>query len=101
MKRCDTRGCGEIIGSEHKYCSGCRVSETTDYDPRFDRAQTVEGAKARYVSHDLPGYDEDALEDDLERLFLDGMNPDKRDRPTIETQETIGDGGYDRKTVGK
>ncbi len=44
-----------------------RVSESTDYDPRFDHAQTVKGAKARYVDDD--GYSIGDLESDLERLL--------------------------------
>lgn len=46
-----------------------RITETMYYDPRFDRAQTVEGAKARYISDNFPEYDEDMLEADLDRLL--------------------------------
>ena len=44
-----------------------RVGETTDWDPRSERARSVEGAKARYVGQE--GYDEADLERDLERLL--------------------------------
>jgi len=54
-------------------------SETTDYDPRYDRAQTIEGAKARYVSED--GYGEEQLEADLERLLTESEHPDGREQP--------------------
>jgi len=50
---------------------------TTDYDPRYDRAQTIEGAQGRYISADLPDYDVVALEADLERLLIRGENPDR------------------------
>lgn len=53
------------------------VSETTDYDPRYERAQTVEGAKARYVSDDLPDYDLDDLERDVARILDEGDHPDR------------------------
>ena len=74
-----------------------QVAETTDYDPRFERAQTVEGAKARYVSDDLPDYGIDDLERDVGRVLEQGRNPDKRDRPTFEGQVVIGDGGNPEK----
>lgn len=48
---------------------------TPDYDPRYDRAQTVAGAKARYVQ--LDGYTLAKLESDLERLLSGGENPDR------------------------
>jgi len=109
MRVCRVRGCDETIGVEHSACPDHRggrfplsapandkldrmlanVSETHDYDPRHDRAQSVDGAKARYVTDDLPEYDEDALERDLERLMTGGENPDRRERPTIETQEAV------------
>lgn len=44
------------------------TAETTDYDPRYDRAQSIEGAKARYLD-DVLEYDEADLERDLERLL--------------------------------
>ena len=52
--------------------------ETPDYDPRFERAQTVEGAKARYVSDDSPGYGIVELERDIGRVLREGENPDVR-----------------------
>lgn len=65
-----------------------RVLETTDYDPRYARAQTVEGAKARYVSDDLPGYGEAELEADLDRIIrFEGPNPDK---PRAESEPILG-----------
>jgi hypothetical protein len=61
-----------------------RTAETPDYDPRYDRAQNVEGAKARYLSGDLPDYDLDAFEADVERLLEQGDYPDRtaEDRAT-------------------
>jgi len=50
--------------------------DTHDYDPRYDRAQTIAGAKARYVTDDLPAYDEAALERDVDRLLTEGDTPD-------------------------
>ncbi len=44
------------------------IFDTLDYDPRYDHAQSVEGAKARYMDSDL-SYDESDLEEDLERLI--------------------------------
>lgn len=41
--------------------------ETPDYDPRYDEAQSIEGAKARYVQ--LEGYSIHDLERDLDRLI--------------------------------
>ena len=70
-----------------------KVHETHDYDPWCERAQTIDGAKARYVSDDLPGYDLDMLESDVDRLLRVGENPEKRDRPIIEVQEVLADGG--------
>lgn len=43
------------------------IHETSDFDPRYSRAQTIEGAKARYLNED--GYDLGDLEDDLDRLM--------------------------------
>jgi len=54
-----------------------RTAETPEYDPRYDRAQTVEGAKARYLSDDLPGYGLDAFETDVERVLEQGDHPDR------------------------
>lgn len=42
--------------------------KTPDYDPRYSSAQSVKGAKARYVSDDVD-YDEEDLEKDLTRLL--------------------------------
>lgn len=61
------------------------TSKTTDYDPRYDRAQTVRGAKARYLSEDLE-YDEAMLEADLERLLDSGENPDRYDPKLTEPE---------------
>lgn len=69
------------------------TSDTPDYDPRFDRAQTIDGAKARYVSDDLSGYGLEDMESDVLRILTDGENPDKRDRPVIHGQKAVGDGG--------
>lgn len=44
------------------------ISETHDYDPRYERAQSVEGAQARYLNEDLD-YDLDDLDRDLGRLL--------------------------------
>lgn len=38
-----------------------QISETTDWDPRYDKAQSIEGAKSRYVELD------EYTEEDLER----------------------------------
>jgi len=46
-------------------------SDTHNYDPRYDRAQTVEGAKARYVENDT-GYDIGDLEADIMRILTEG-----------------------------
>jgi hypothetical protein len=43
------------------------ISKTSDYDPRFERAQTIAGAKARYV--ELDDYLLADLESDVERLL--------------------------------
>jgi len=58
------------LGQAHDYCPRHRstVADTTDYDPRYERAQTVGGAKARYVSGDTE-YDIGDLETDLDRLL--------------------------------
>jgi hypothetical protein len=68
-----------------------RTAETPEYDPRYDRAQTVEGAKARYLSDDLPDYDLDAFEADVERLLEQGDHPDAEKPPLamFEGQEVI------------
>lgn len=55
---------------------GSQTSETPDYDPRFDRAQTIEGAKARYADPDLD-YDIQDLEADVERILEQGERPDQ------------------------
>ena len=68
-----------------------RTAETPEYDPRHDRAQTVEGAKARYLSDDLPGYGLDAFEADVERVLEQGDHPDeeKPPFPMFEGQEIV------------
>jgi len=58
------------------------TAETTPYDPRYDRAQTVEGAKARYVYRE--NYTERDLEADLERLLTRGEHPDGPDVPSYD-----------------
>jgi hypothetical protein len=50
------------------------ISKTPEFDPRTDRAQTVEGAKARYIQQDT--YSLDDLEADVERLLEEGEYPD-------------------------
>lgn len=60
------------------------VAETSDFDPRYERAQTIDGAKARYVSDDFPDYGETMLEGDIDRLLREGEYPDKDDEPTLE-----------------
>lgn len=59
------------------------ISETTDYDPRYERAQTIEGAEARWLDQD--GYTEVDLERDIERLIETSEYPD-RDRPDLTGQ---------------
>lgn len=82
----------EILGNSP---GASRTAETTDYDPRYDRAQTVEGAKARYVSDDLPDYGLDMLEADVARVLVEGDYPDRDGReepeevPRFEGQEVI------------
>jgi hypothetical protein len=76
MKACDNDGCRSTVGRGRKYCPGCRTADTPDYDPRFDRAQTIDGAKARYVADDLPEYDIQMLEADVDRILRGGENPD-------------------------
>lgn len=51
------------------------IAETTAYDPRFDRAQTVDGATARYVAHDTD-YDLKDFERDVARLLTGDSYPD-------------------------
>jgi len=65
-----------------------RVSETTDYDPRYDRAQSVEGAKARYVDDQL-AYSLADMERDVARVLQEGANPDRQGRPILGGQEVI------------
>lgn len=65
-----------------------RGADPPDYDPRYNRAQTVEGAKVRYVSDDLPDYGLDDLERDLTRVLEQGSYPD-REVPLFEGQEVI------------
>lgn len=52
-----------------------RTADTHDYDPRFNRAQTVAGAKARYVDPELD-YTLDDMERDIGRLLSGGEWPD-------------------------
>jgi len=60
------------------------TAETTGYDPRYERAQTIEGAKARYVADDCPAYGIERLEADIERLLRGGDHPDGRDEPLLD-----------------
>jgi hypothetical protein len=46
------------------------IAKTTEYDPRYNRAQTIEGAKARYVQ--VNKYTLADLERDLERILREG-----------------------------
>jgi hypothetical protein len=62
--------------------------DTPDHDPRYDRAQTVDGAKARYVHSD--DYTIQQLESDVDRILTEGENPDKKDIPHFGGQEVIG-----------
>jgi hypothetical protein len=59
-------------------------SETPDHDPRFDRAQTISGAKSRYVN--LDSYTLAKFESDVERMLREGENPDKSETPLLEGQ---------------
>jgi len=52
-------------------------SDTPDYDPRTDRAQTVAGAKARYVDLDCQ-YSLADLERDVRRILTEGEYPDRQ-----------------------
>lgn len=61
---------------------------TAEYDPRYDRAQTVKGAKARYVSDDCPAYDIITMEQDIERILVEGEYPDKV-HPGLKGQKSI------------
>jgi len=86
-----------------KTMTKCRISETPDYDPRHDSPRTVEDAKGRYVSTDLPGYGLLDLEQDLDRLLdsdrdsADGGGDDEDDEKpelaTFEGQVVMFDGG--------
>lgn len=49
------------------------ICETTPYDPRYDRGQSIEDAKARYVH--LEDYTLADLECDLDRLIR-GLSDD-------------------------
>lgn len=46
---------------------GVQHFETAPYDPRYERGQSVEDAKARYLHQD--GYTLDHFESDLDRLL--------------------------------
>lgn len=87
MRRCKAEGCGNLVGVEHRRCPECRHS-TTGYGPRYDRAQTVDGAKERYVDPDTDYMIED-FERDVERILAGSKNPDTPDRPTLEGHELI------------
>ena len=64
-------------------------ADTSDYDPRFDRAQTVAGAKARYVN--LDSYSLANLESDVERILSEGEAPDRGKPPLSKygSHETV------------
>lgn len=88
MRKCKENGCENRVGVEHRKCPGHRgsaVSETTDYDPRFERAQTVGGAKARYADHG-GDYTLSDLERDVERLLETGEYPDAVETPQFAGQ---------------
>lgn len=60
------------------------TSRTHDYDPRYDRAQTADGAKARYVQ--LDDHPLAKLELDIERILSEGENPDRPDPALTEPE---------------
>jgi len=62
------------------------LSDTPGYDPRYDRAQTLTGAKARYVQ--LDEYTLANLDDDVERILREGENPDQTG-PIFEGQRVF------------
>lgn len=62
-----------------------RRATTSEYDLRFDRAQTVDGAKARYVA--IASYTLADLERDVGRILRRGEYPDRTPRPDFEGQE--------------
>jgi len=59
------------------------LSDTPGYDPRYDRAQTLDGAKARYVQ--LEEYTLANFENDVERILTEGDHPDSNG-PILEGQ---------------
>jgi len=63
------------------------TADTPEYDPRYDRAQTVDGAQARYVSHETD-YSLVQLEADIDRILRQGEYPD-RTTPRFEGQEIL------------
>ena len=60
------------------------ISETPEFDPRTNRAQTVEGAKARYIQQDT--YSLTDLEADVERVLEEGEYPDTFPPELIEPE---------------
>jgi hypothetical protein len=87
------RACAKRVGYSIRRYSGAtpnenrrkmKTAQTTEYDPRYDCAQTLRGAKARYLSDDLSDYNLDAFERDVERVLEQGAYPDRtaRDRAT-------------------
>jgi hypothetical protein len=58
------------------------ISETPEFDPRTERAQTIDGAKARYVQQDE--YTLTDFEADVERVLEEGEYPDTA--PLLEGQ---------------
>lgn len=59
--------------------SSINHAETSSFDPRYGRGQSVEDAKARYLHQD--GYSLNDFESDLDRLLHTG-----NDRPTDQDE---------------
>ena len=66
------------------------VSKTSEYDPRYKRARTLEGAKARYVEEGN-GYGIEAFKHDVERLLENG-EPAANSSKGIRSYADGGDG---------
>lgn len=58
---------------------------TPEHDPRYERAQTIEGAKSKYVGEDE--YEIDDLERDVLRILSEGEYPDERGYGTTTIQK--------------
>lgn len=63
-------------------------TKTHDYDPRYDKAQTIDGAAARFLDEELD-YDSDDLERDLHEIIVEGREP-SRQYPRFEGQRLVG-----------